>query len=286
MTDTKTPDRTKPAVDITIATEPEPKPRLLDFSATQIAGGALAAMTAAVIGAQLGVAGTVLGAAVGSIVAGIAGSLYTASLKHTKDKIAAVIVGKVGGTEVEITRVSDPRTDVPVWDTVAPDAALAPASGQPVATAAEVDVRGRRAARFPWKTVGLSTAAVFFLALAGITTFELVSGQAISGGQGTTITQVSEGRSSGTQTPNETPSTDTSADPTPSSQPSDSTSTEPSTDPDGEPTTDPSQTTEPSSSPSETSEPSTGTDPSTSQAPSTGEGDVEGQGADGDGAGG
>ena len=56
MTDTKTlpPDTDKQP--------PQPKTKRLDMSGTQLVGGAFAAMTAAVIGAQLGVAGTVLGA--------------------------------------------------------------------------------------------------------------------------------------------------------------------------------------------------------------------------------
>ena len=87
------------------------------MSATQLVGGALAAMTAAVIGAQLGVAGTVLGAAIGSVVAGAAGSLYTASLKHTKDKLASAFVGRVGETDVEVTTVST-GTEVDGWTTV------------------------------------------------------------------------------------------------------------------------------------------------------------------------
>ena len=97
MTDTKTlpPD--------TDEQPPQPKTKRLDMSGTQLVGGALAAMTAAVIGAQLGVAGTVLGAAIGSVVAGTAGSLYTASLKHTKTKIASAFIGRVGDTPVQIT---------------------------------------------------------------------------------------------------------------------------------------------------------------------------------------
>ena len=84
----------------------EPK-RLLDLSATQLVGGALAAMTSAVVGAQLGVAGTILGAALGSIIAGVAGTLYTVSLKRTKDRIASAFVGRVGDTKVELTTLSE-----------------------------------------------------------------------------------------------------------------------------------------------------------------------------------
>ena len=115
MTDTKTlpPD--------TDEQPPQPKTKRLDMSGTQLVGGAFAAMTAAVIGAQLGVAGTVLGAAIGSVVAGTAGSLYTASLKHTQTKIAAAFIGRVGDTPVQITsneRIPDERSTVDGWHAV------------------------------------------------------------------------------------------------------------------------------------------------------------------------
>jgi hypothetical protein len=63
------------------------KAKQLDLSATQIVGGALAAMTAAALGSRLSVAGTIVGAALASIIAAVAGSLYTASLRRTHDKV-------------------------------------------------------------------------------------------------------------------------------------------------------------------------------------------------------
>jgi hypothetical protein len=256
MTDSKTLTRPTPE-------QPEPKAPRLEMSATQLIGGALAAMTAAVIGAQLGVAGTVLGAAIGSVVAGTAGSLYTASLKHTRNKLATAFVGRVGGTDVEVTTVST-NAEVDGWATVTePTAAVAPASSDPVATAAEIDQTGHPASRWPWKPILVSAAAVFLLAIAGITAFELVSGQSVSGGEGTTITQVSEGRSGGTDTPTQAPSSSTSTEPSaePSAGPSAETSTEPSSEP--------SQSVEPSAAPSQNTEPSASSDPSASSEPST-----------------
>jgi hypothetical protein len=256
MTDTNTLPRPTPEQPA------EPKTPRFEMSATQLIGGALAAMTAAVIGAQLGVAGTVLGAAIGSLVAGAAGSLYTASLKHTRDRLASAFVGRVGDTDVEVTTVST-TTEVDGGTTVTqPNAAVAPASPEPVATAAEVDRAGRPVSRWPWKPILVSTAAVFLLAIAGITGFELVSGQAVSGGEGTTITQVSEGRSGGTDTPTQAPSSSTSTEPSaaPSATPSAGTSTEPSAEP--------SQSAAPSTEPSQSADPSTDTEP-TSSAPST-----------------
>lgn len=257
----------------------EPKPRRLDLSATQLIAGALAAMTSAVIGAQLGVAGTVLGAALASVVAGVAGTLYTASLRHTKTKLGSVIVSKVGDTEVELTPVSEEtvRLDRPASDPL-PQAAAAPPSLDPVAQAADLDRTGEPASRFAWKPILISTAAVFLLAIAGITGFELVSGQAISGGDGTTITQVGEGRA-GPQTP--TDGTDTSAEPTtePSASSEPTAPAEPSTGESAEPTT-PTEPEEPSAG--EPTEPLGGDSTPGGEA---GDGDAGGEAGAGDGTG-
>ena len=249
------------------APEPEHKPKRIDLSPTQLAGGALAAMTSAVVGARLGVAGTVLGAAVGSIVAGVAGTLYTTSLRHTKEKISSVIVAKTEDAETAIIpvpaepyRVADQHTssqasigDAPTrqlpWAT---DAAARPA------TAVGAIEPSQPKHRWPWKAILVSTAAVFVLAFAAITGFEVLTGHAISGGQGTTITQVSEGRSSGSSKPSDAPST----------QPSDSASTEASTETSSAPSAEPSQSAAPSSTPSATTVPPA----TTTETPSAGAG--------------
>lgn len=254
---------------------PESKTRKLDLSATQLVGGALAAMTSAVIGAQLGVAGTVLGAAVGSVVAGTAGTLYTTSLRHTKTKISSVVEGKVGKTQVELTQVPEEavRLDRPAWDPV-PQAAEAPPSLDPVAAAADLDSSGKPASRVPWKAILVSTAAVFLIAIAAITGFELVSGQAISGGEGTTITQVRDTGPAGTDRPTQAPTGDPSAEP--STQPSEESSAEPSVDPSQ--SSEPDQGAEPSDDPGQS-------DPSAEQPPPVGDEPPAG-GTDGGEAGG
>ena len=139
-----------------------------------------------------------------------------------------------------------------------------------MATAAEIDPAGGPAARGPWKPILVATVAVFLLAIAGITAFELITGQSVSGGQGTTISQVGDGRS---DTPRQVPATDTSTEPTtePSAPPSTEPSTEPSSEPGQvtEPTTAPSTRTQPSTS----SEPSASSEPTATPAPSTAGGD-------------
>lgn len=264
MTDTKTVDRE--TTSIKPAEQPAPK-RILDLSATQLTGGALAAMTSAVIGARLGVAGTILGAAVGSVVAGVAGSLYTTSLRRTKDKITEVIAARTDDPTVEVTTVSDDTVVVTDWDATAhlsasttagygASAATGYQAGVPTVAGEPADGRGR-IRRLPWKGILVSAAAVFVIALAGITAFEVISGHAISGGQGTTISQVSEGRSGGSSKPSQAPSTQPSASATSSTEPSSAPSSEPSQS--VAPSTEPSTSTEPTTQSSDQANPSTDT---------------------------
>ena len=91
----------------------------------------------------------------------------------------------------------------------------------------------------------------------GITAFEVISGHAISGGQGTTISQVSEGRSGGSSKPSQAPSTQPSASATSSTEPSSAPSSEPSQS--VAPSTEPSTSTEPTTQSSDQANPSTDT---------------------------
>lgn len=67
----------------------ETKPPKLEVSPAQVAGGALASVTAAFLGSQLGVAGTFLGAGLTSVVITVGGAFYQRSLEATKQKADA-----------------------------------------------------------------------------------------------------------------------------------------------------------------------------------------------------
>ena len=155
-----------------------------DLSATQVVGGALAAMTAAALGSQLSVAGTVVGAALASIIAAIAGSLYTASLRHTTDKVKTVWASQPNESEdPTVIEIVEDRAGHVVGQH---DHVLGsePTGGpQP-----------RRRLRLNWKRVAVGALAAFGIAAASLTVFELVTGNALSGGEGTTIQQVREGK--------------------------------------------------------------------------------------------
>lgn len=181
------------------AGEKKAKRGALDLSAAQIVGGALAAMTAAALGSQLSVAGTVVGAALASIIAAVAGSLYTASLRRTGDKVKTVF--RTGQpNEVEEPTVIEIIPDNQGHIAGQRSRLLAP---EPTGSPSP----GRRGPKLNWKRIAVAALAAFGIAAASLTAVELATGHALSGGGGTTIQQVSEGRSSnGSDTKKKEPS--------------------------------------------------------------------------------
>lgn len=155
------------------------KAKGLDLSPTQIVGGALAAMTAAALGSRLSVAGTIVGAALASIIAAVAGSLYTASLRRTHDKVKTVFwTGQPN--EVEEPTVMEILDDR--------EGHVAGQRSHLVAPESVDSSPGHR--KLNWKRVLVAALAAFGIAAVSLTAFELVTGNAISGGEGTTIQQV------------------------------------------------------------------------------------------------
>lgn len=210
----------------------EPDKPKLDLSLTQVIGGALAAMTAAFLGSRLSVAGTVVGAALASIVAAVAGNVYTASLRTTQHKVKTVFQGKVAGSDMPATVTELPAADSPA-------ATRAPAAGT-----------GGSSRRLSIRNVLLGALAAFALAAAALTGIELATGQALSGGNGTTITQVTEQRETA---PQRDPRPAATADPgSPSPSPSVRSSDSPQPTPTPTPTDQPSTTPTPAPAPSRT----------------------------------
>ena len=166
------------------ASAEEPAKPKLDLSVTQVLGGALAAMTAAYLGSRLSVAGTVVGAALASIVAAVAGSVYTASLRSTRSRVRTVWQGRVAGSALpaSVELVEDEAGADPTGPLTQPHL---PAT----AAAAVPPLRGRR---LSWKSVAAVALAAFALAGVTLTGVELATGGALSGGDGTTLNQVTE----------------------------------------------------------------------------------------------
>jgi hypothetical protein len=190
----------------------------------QVLTGGLAAVTAALLGSTLGVAGTVLGAGIASVVTTIAAAAYARSIQRTRDGVQRVRA-RATGTHPEPPEES---------------------STQPEPT---------RHTRWPI----LVTAGVlaFVLGMLAITGVEALTGSRISGGQGTTIGGIVRPNSR----PNPVTPTSTTTPGTTSSSPS-VTSTPPTTTGTAQPTTTPPQTSTSTSEPAPTSGTTTTSQPS------------------------
>lgn len=215
----------------------------LTFSLPQLAGGALAAATAAAIGAQLGVAGTIIGAAVASLVGGVAGTLYSAGLDRTHRKVTTAISKRRAVIVQPDVSAADETLLLPAGqdDTDPADTLIdLPAVGQPSRPRRRIGV---------WGTVAISTAAIFVLALVAISVVELGLGRALDGGSGTTVGQVVRPPAPSKSAPVPSPSGTLTPSPTPTVTVTQTVSPSPSASPSAsEPT--PTQT--PSASPSDT----------------------------------
>ncbi|MER6528279.1 hypothetical protein [Streptomyces sp. NPDC001508] len=144
----------------------EPRRRRIDLSVPQVAGSAVAAVVAAKLASYFGVYGTILGAGVVSVVATCGGSLFQHFFSRTGEQIRGAAVA------------AKPEDQAP------------PAPGEfTEGTVYRARIRGGR------RPV-LAAALVFGLALAGITTYELVSGNSFGGGTGTTISDAVRGSTS------------------------------------------------------------------------------------------
>lgn len=228
--------------------KPDPAPEKkswLDLSPIQVMGGALAAMTAAGLGSRFSVEGTVIGAALASVIAAVASALYTASLRHTSAAVRGVLGGR--RSQAAATRGTSARKPVPTGSTAV----------TPEALATLADPSRRRSVVL---SAVLGAVAIFVLAGGALTMYEAIAGQALSGGRGTTISQVqregSEDRRTDDPAPAPTDSAEPSesADPTPTAEPSDTpeAESEPTDEPSAQPSAEPSV--QPSAEPSATAQ--------------------------------
>ncbi|WP_079071912.1 hypothetical protein [Streptomyces yokosukanensis] len=210
-------------------TTPDEGRKRIDLSVPQVAGSALAAVVAAKLASYFGVYGTILGAGIVSIVATCGGSLFQHFFKRTGQQLR------------DATVTARPREEAP------------PVPGEfGEGTVYRARVRS-------WRRPVVAAAVVFGVTMAGITTYELVSGSSFSGGTGTTVSDAvsrhgssssssdSPSKSDGRPTPSGTPSrghapdagggTTHGASPTPGGSPSEEPSGGPSPSPTPTPST-------------------------------------------------
>jgi len=194
--------QTKPDEDAPDQT-PAKEAAKLDISLPKLLAGALAAVTTAVVGSQLGVAGTIIGAAFASVVGAVASSLYTVGLDRTHRGVAQAIrrgYERVRGTSTD-------EADAPATAAIG----LAEPAGPDVATTATRKRVLRNAL--------VATGAILGVTIVAITAWELGVGYSLDGSKGTTVSQVvrpEPARTTPATTPSATPTaTATSATPTP-----------------------------------------------------------------------
>jgi hypothetical protein len=191
--------RSAPSIRPTTTTVTEEKPAG-GLSLTQVSGGALAAVTAAVAASFLGVGGTLIGAAVGSVISTVAAALYSNSLSRAARASRTLVVR---------------QTLAPAGVRPEPEPADPPGAPEPVPHPVQDSVWQR----IRWKPVLLVAGAVFVAAMAVISVSELVLGHPIANAResGTTLTNLggSSSQSSQTPTPTSTSSSSGTATPTP-----------------------------------------------------------------------
>ncbi|WP_230194429.1 hypothetical protein [Streptomyces coriariae] len=172
----------------------EVKGKRIDLNVPQVAGSAVAAVVAAKLASYFGVYGTILGAGLVSVVATCGGSLFQHFFRRT-------------GEQFRDTQVRDPQV------AAKPRVRTPPAPGEFTEGTVHRSRNGRR------RRPVVAAALVFGVAMAGITTYELVSGDSFSGDRGTTVTEAVSGGGSSSGSSDEDSGT-TSPSPSASSSPS------------------------------------------------------------------
>lgn len=156
------------------------------LNVTQVAAAALAAVTAALLGSQLGAAGTVIGAAGASVVTTVGTAVYHASLERSRERVRSLAqrtrsspISRAGATTpYSFSAAQNP----PIGDEPLPGGAgSGTPSGKP----------SRRLVTLRYGAAVVAALGAFLFAMIAITGFELASGNSIGGnGKGTTIARM------------------------------------------------------------------------------------------------
>jgi hypothetical protein len=228
---------TSPRTQTAPQTDETEKPKGL--SAVQIASGALAAVSSAVLLSFFGVAGTLTGAALASVISTVGASLYTTSLKKTNERLRRVLTREEAAAAAE---AAAPATQV---------------------LPARLDPRRAPAKRLQprWGRIAAYAVGVFAVAMGIVTGIELIGQQPVSALVGTSS-------STGTTTLCELTNASSSSDTTPST-PSSPTTTAPATSTADSSEAEPTETTATDEEDSESASPSTTTSSAGSSASSS-----------------
>lgn len=147
------------------------KPKIsLGLSGTQTIGSAMAAVTSALVGSFLGVAGTLLGAALGSIVATVGGALYSRTLKSAADVAKVKIPGR---NRRGLTADGVDDNEANAGETMAASAPSEATDDRPARA-------GKRLTPKTWIKIASVSVGAFAIAMVGITAVEFGTQQPIS----------------------------------------------------------------------------------------------------------
>jgi hypothetical protein len=135
----------------------------VDINVVQVVASALAAVSSAVLLSTVGVAGTIIGAAFGSVIATVGASIYSYSLRISRERVQAAQAAAVA-------RMSRARTGVHTRSVELED--KPEDQGRPPWREA--------LARLPWKWIAIVSGAIFVIAMIVILSFELLTGESIS----------------------------------------------------------------------------------------------------------
>ncbi|MGC9437458.1 hypothetical protein [Streptomyces sp. WG5] len=137
----------------------EVKSKRIDLSVPQVAGSALAAVVAAKLASSFGVYGTILGAGLISVIATCGGSVLQHFFKRTGEQLRVKRPLGAGGADGRGAAVPGEFTAGTVY----------------------------RARTRGWKRPLVAAALVFGVTMAGITAYEVASGESLGGGHSTTV---------------------------------------------------------------------------------------------------
>jgi hypothetical protein len=182
-----------------------PRAAFLGLTTPQVAGGALASVTAALAASRLGVGGTLIGAAFGSVISTIGGALYAHSLDRagqrvitTRQRLIRPAVGSDLSDPVALPPELDQRTGVLAegpWTEVPTDPSTESAI-EPRAPQGREPARGQRRGTGPrrpgWPVLLAAAVAFFVIGMGVITGLEFLLGHPVSGSgtSGTTVERV------------------------------------------------------------------------------------------------
>jgi hypothetical protein len=197
-----------------------------------------------VLGSTIGVAGTIIGAAMASVITTVSSTLYQSSLERSRERVR-LLAARTMPLPRQRAQRDDPQRDDPQPDVPQPEVPQSPTAAledvQPLAVPGPTTARPRRTLR--WTAMAAGSVGAFALAMTVLTGFESAIGQALSGGNTSTVRQAVGGEQWTPEPAPEAPAPETSAVP--------------------------SETPEPTSSPEATSTPGPeGPDPSTGARPS------------------